>query len=79
MLFDIGYADGILPCAGGVRSPCARRNQGGIMLTDCPPRKSNLAGFQESDRRETLDLPQDGHLLVAANFINTGMLARFTL
>ena len=49
------------------------------MLTDCPPRKSNLAGFQESDRRETLDLPQDGHLLVAANFINTGMLARSTL
>ena len=43
------------------------------MLTDSPPRKRNLAGFQESDRRKTLDLPQDGHLLVAANSIDAAM------
>jgi hypothetical protein len=29
------------------------------MLTDAPPRKSNLAGFQESDLIDTLDLPSD--------------------
>jgi hypothetical protein len=33
------------------------------MLTDAPPCKSNLAGFQESDRINTLDLPQDARLL----------------
>jgi len=32
------------------------------MLTDAPPRKANHAGFLESDRIRTLDLPQDGRL-----------------
>ncbi len=27
------------------------------MLTDSPPRKRNFAGFQESDRAKTVDLP----------------------
>ncbi len=43
------------------------------MLTDSPPRKRNLAGFQESDRRKTLDLPEDDHLLVAAKSIEVAM------
>jgi len=43
------------------------------MLTDSPPRKRNLAGFQESDMRKTLDLPGDGHLLVAAKSIDAAM------
>lgn len=29
------------------------------MLTDAQPRKTNRAGFLESDRIKTLDLPQD--------------------
>jgi len=29
------------------------------MLTDAPPRKANRAGFLESARIRTLDLPQD--------------------
>ena len=32
------------------------------MLTDAPPRKTNRAGFLESDRIKALDLPSDGHL-----------------
>jgi hypothetical protein len=32
------------------------------MFTDAPPRKTNRAGFLESDRIKALDLPPDGHL-----------------
>jgi hypothetical protein len=32
------------------------------MLTDAPPRNSNLGGFQENDRSNTLDLPSDSCL-----------------
>ena len=32
------------------------------MLTDALPRRANRAGFLESDRIKTLDLPQDGRL-----------------
>ncbi len=43
------------------------------MLTDSLPRKRNLFGFQESDKKKTLELPQDRHLLVAANAIEGAM------
>jgi hypothetical protein len=36
------------------------------MLTDAAPRKASRAGFLESDRIKTLDLPQDGGLLAIA-------------
>ncbi len=32
------------------------------MFTDTPPGKANRAGFLESDRMKTLDLPKDGRL-----------------
>jgi hypothetical protein len=37
------------------------------MLTDVPRRKTNRAGFLESDRIKTLDLPPDGRLLTISN------------
>jgi hypothetical protein len=43
------------------------------MLTDAPPRNANRAGFLESDRLKTLDLPQDGRLLTLAKSIELGM------
>jgi len=43
------------------------------MLTDAPPRKTNRAGFLESDRIRTLDLPQDGRLLAIAKSIEAAM------
>jgi hypothetical protein len=43
------------------------------MLTDAPPRKANRAGFVESDRIKTLDLPQDGHLLTVAKSIESAI------
>ena len=43
------------------------------MLTDSPPRKKNRAGFLESDRIKTLDLPQDGRLLEIAQSIESAM------
>jgi len=45
------------------------------MLTDAPPRKRNRAGFLESDRIRTLDLPQNGCLLMVAKSIESGMRA----
>jgi hypothetical protein len=45
------------------------------MLTDSPPRKANCAGFLESDRIKTLDLPQDGFLLGCAKSIESAMKA----
>jgi len=39
------------------------------MLTDVPPRKASRAGFLESDRIKTLDLPQDGCLFAIAKSI----------
>jgi len=45
------------------------------MLTDAPPRKKNRAGFLESDRIKTLDLPQDGHLPRIAQSIDFAMRA----
>ena len=43
------------------------------MLTDAPPRKANRAGFLESERIKTLDLPQDGRLLAIAQSIESAM------
>jgi len=45
------------------------------MLTDPPPRKPNRAGFLESDRIRTLDLPQDGRLTAIAKSIESAMKA----
>jgi hypothetical protein len=44
------------------------------MLTDSPPRK-NLAGFHESDRIKTLDLPRNGDLLEIAKHLQWAMKA----
>ena len=43
------------------------------MLTDAPPRNENRAGFLESDRIRTLDLPEDGRLLPHAKSIELAM------
>jgi hypothetical protein len=43
------------------------------MLTDSPPRKKNLAGFQESDSRKVLNLPEDGRLLAVAKSIDVAL------
>jgi hypothetical protein len=45
------------------------------MLTDSPPRKANRAGFLESDRIKTLDLPPDGCLLKITKSIESAMKA----
>jgi hypothetical protein len=46
------------------------------MLTDGPPHKArHLAGFLESDRIRTLDLPQNGRLLAIAKSIESAMKA----
>jgi hypothetical protein len=45
-----------------------------MMLTDASPRKSrHSAGFLESDRIRTLDLPQDGRLLTISKSIESAM------
>ena len=43
------------------------------MLTDAPPRKLNLAEFQDSDRITTLDLPHDECLPRIASAIESAM------
>jgi hypothetical protein len=43
------------------------------MLTDATPRKANRAGFLESDRIRTLDLPQDGRWLTISQSIESAM------
>src|SRR5207247_9388884 len=43
------------------------------MLTDKPPRKSNLAAFTESDRMRTIDLPQAGSLRIIAQSVECAM------
>lgn len=43
------------------------------MLTDAPPAKRNRAGFLESDRTRTLDLPPDGQLVLHARLIEKVM------
>jgi hypothetical protein len=43
------------------------------MLTDAPPRKSNLAGFRESDGINTLDVPPDERLPAIAKSIESAM------
>lgn len=48
------------------------------MLTDSPPRKKNRAGFLESDRIKTLDLPQEGRLPRIAQSIESAMRAGAT-
>ena len=49
------------------------------MVTDAPPRKANhRAGFLESDRIKTLDLPQDGRLLTIAQSIESAMKSETT-
>jgi len=45
------------------------------MLTDAPPRKANRAGFLESDRLKTLDLPQNGALMEIAQHLQSAMQA----
>jgi hypothetical protein len=44
-----------------------------MMITDAPPRMGNPAGFLESDRIKTLDLPQDGRLRVISQSIEAVM------
>ena len=43
------------------------------MVTDTPPRDGNRAGFLESDRIKTIDLPQNGGLLTIAKSIESAM------
>jgi len=43
------------------------------MLTDAPPRKTNRAGFLESDRLGNLDLPQNGNLTGIASVLESAM------
>jgi hypothetical protein len=43
------------------------------MLTDAQPRNANRAGFLESDRIRTLELPENGHLPALAKFIESAM------
>lgn len=43
------------------------------MITDAPPRKSNLTGFRQSDQISTLALPHDGSLPEIAQSIETAM------
>jgi hypothetical protein len=43
------------------------------MLTDAPPHDADRAGFLESDRIGTLDLPQNGSLLTIAHSIESAM------
>ena len=45
------------------------------MLTDTPPRKSHLDGFQESDRLTRLDLTDDASLPAIAKSIESAMEA----
>ena len=42
---------------------------------DAPPRNANSAGFLESDRLRTLDLPQSGPLPAIAKSIESAMRA----
>jgi len=46
------------------------------MFTDAPPTKANRAGFLESERIRTLDLPQDGRLPSITEFIESAMKAQ---
>jgi hypothetical protein len=48
------------------------------MFTDCPPRNSNLAGFRDSDRINTLDLPDDECLPEITKSIESAMKAEET-
>jgi hypothetical protein len=43
------------------------------MVTDAPPRDAARAGFLESDRIRTLDLPSDGRLLTIAQAIEASL------
>jgi hypothetical protein len=43
------------------------------MLTDAPPRNTNRAGFLESDRIMTLDVPRNGRLLRISKSIESAM------
>ncbi len=43
------------------------------MITDAPPKNGTHAGFMESDRTRTLDLPRDGCLLTVAKSIESAM------
>jgi hypothetical protein len=45
------------------------------MLTDAPPRSANRAGFAESDRRSTLELPQGSELIECAKAIESAVEA----
>jgi hypothetical protein len=48
------------------------------MLTDPAPHNSDLAGFRESDRMTTLDLPENDGLAAIARSIETAMKAEQT-
>ena len=45
------------------------------MLSDAPPRNSELAGFRESERITTLEVPDDGSLPAIARSIESAMAA----
>jgi len=49
------------------------------MLTDAPPRNASRAGYLESDRIRTLDLPQNSSLPTIANTIESDMKAGKTV
>ncbi len=44
-----------------------------VMLTDVPPRNSTRSGFVESDRINTLEVPEDGRLTRIAKAIESAM------
>ena len=48
------------------------------MLTDPAPHNSDLAGFRESERMTTLDLPENDGLVAIAKSIETAMKAEQT-
>jgi len=49
------------------------------MITDAPPRTANRAGFLESDRIKTLDLPENGQLLTISKSIESAMKSGTTV
>ena len=60
---------------GSSGSECHDPVDENAMLTDAPPHNADRAGYLESDRIRTLDLPQNECLLTIATFIESAMKA----
>src|SRR5438552_16763432 len=77
---SFAQANPIWAMQSNLRSFCriCQNTVNGSMLTDKPPRKSNLAAFTESDRMRTIDLPQDGSLRIIAKSVECAMKAGTT-